>query len=222
MMLNTNFNANNLMLPTYSEEDIKETYAFMKNIFPKEIKEYEESKENYDFIQDDCFEVRNITFNNIFTNIDKDGKIELFVYLDEEKTKKEYLFNFNMNKNMDMTIKYDDKVPIFVEFYNEEKGGKLKCTISWDMYTCLSRNDEKKIKKQIEAVLYDIEDYSKNYYKMLSDYEYNLYSPEFELKKQIQRDIEESKNYDLKLESELMNSEDNSEDDSEDYFEDKF
>lgn len=216
MMLNTNFDASNLNMPKYSKKDIEETYAFMKYIFPEEIKEYEEGKMNYDYVEDDCLETRNITFENIFTNVDEDGKIELFVYLDEEKTKKEYLFNFNMNKNMDITIKYDDKVPIFIDFYNEEKGGNLKCTISWDMYNCLFKKDEKLIKKQIEAILYDIEDYSKNYYKMLSDYEYYTSTPEYEFKKQIQRDIDESKNYDLKLESELMDYENNSEDDSED------
>jgi hypothetical protein len=213
MILNTNFDANNLSLPRYSKKDIKETYAFMKYIFPEEIKEYEEGKMNNDFVEDDCLETRNITFENIFTNVDENGKIQLFVYLDEEKTKKEYLFNFNMNNNMDMTIKYDDKVPIFIDFYNEEKGGNLKCTISWDMYVCIFKKDEKMIKKQIEAILYDIEDYSKNYYKMLSDYEYYTSSPQYEFKKQIQLDIEESKNYDLKLESELMDYEDNSEND---------
>lgn len=182
MMLNTNFDASNLNMPKYSKKDIEETYAFMKYIFPEEIKEYEEGKMNYDYVEDDCLETRNITFENIFTNVDEDGKIELFVYLDEEKTKKEYLFNFNMNKNMDITIKYDDKVPIFIDFYNEEKGGNLKCTISWDMYNCLFKKDEKLIKKQIEAILYDIEDYSKNYYKMLSDYEYYTSTPEYEFK----------------------------------------
>ena len=209
-MLNTNFNVSNLNLPKYSEKDFTETYDFMKYLFPEDIKKYEESKLNKkDFVEDDCLEVRNITFDNIFTNVDEDEKIELFVYLDKERTKKEYLFNFNMNKNMDMTIKYSDKIPIFVEFYNDGEGGNLKCTISWDMYTCLSKNDEYLIKKQIEAVLYDIEDYSKNYYKMLSDYEYNLYSPEFELKKQIQQDMEESKIFDLDQElGDLTESED--------------
>lgn len=212
MMFNTNLNLGNLNIPKYSKEDIEGTYSFMNNIFPEEIKEYEENRKNNDFIEDDCLEIRYIVFENIFTNVDEDGKIELFVYLDEEKTKKEYLFNFNMNKNMDITIKYNDKIPIFVDFYNEQKRGNLKCTISWDMNYCLTKKDEKIIKKQIEAKLYDIEDYSRNYYKMLSDYEYYLYSQEFELKKQIQRDIEESKNYEL----ELMNSEDNSDGEFED------
>ena len=214
MMLNTNFDVSNLNMPKYSKKDIEETYSYMKNMFPEEIKEYEEEKKNNVFIEDDCLEIRNITFESIFTNVDENKKIELFVYLDEEKTKKEYLFNFNMNKNMNITIKYDDKVPIFVDFYNEEKRGNLKCTISWDMDICFSKKDEKMIKKQIEAILYDIEDYSRNYYKMLSDYEYYTYSPEYEFKKQIQRDIEESKNYDLKMESELLDLYENSDDNS--------
>ena len=162
-------NFETLTTPKYSEKDIRDTYNFMKEMFPDEVKKYEEERENREFIEDDCLETRTFTFDYIYTQVN-DDEIDIFVYLDENN--KDFLVHFDMNKNMDITIKYQDKIPIDVSFFNEEAGGNLKCTVEWDTYLYLTKKDEYLIKKQIEAILLDIDDYRRERQRIIDDYDY--------------------------------------------------
>ena len=181
----------NFETQAYSEEDIMDSYNFMKEMFPDEVKKYEEERENREFVEDDCLEIRTFTFDYIYTQMSDDGEIDIFVYLDENN--KEFLVDFDMNKNMDITIKYQDRIPVDVSFFNEESGGNLKCTVEWDTYLYLTKKDEHLIKKQIEAILLNIDDYRRKRQLYLDDYDYYCTDDYLEFLFANRKDIEESK-----------------------------
>ena len=190
-LVHSKINFETLATSKYSEEDIRNSYNFMKEMFPDEVKKYEEERENREFVEDDCLETRTFTFDYIYTQVSDDGEIDIFVYLDENN--KGFLVHFDMNKNMDITIKYQDRIPIDVSFFNEESGGNLKCIVEWDTYLYLSKKDEHLIKKQIEAILLDIDDYRRKRQLYLDDYDYYCTDDYLEFLLETRKDREESK-----------------------------
>ena len=124
--------------PSYSQQDLDEALAFMKFFQEEELLEYEKKKavksETKREYNNDFLEEKNLTFEDIFTELDDKGNISLYVKL--ENNKKEYLFEYDMNRNQDIMISYE-KNEINVSFYNTEKEGNLKCIISYskDLYS---------------------------------------------------------------------------------------
>jgi len=193
-MNNNKINFDNLGLPKYTENDLNNSYEYMKCLFPDEFEEYEKSKLTSTYIYDDCLEFREFVFDNIYVNLN-DDKIELYVYSDIKRTKKIFLKNFDMNKHMDITIKYFDNIYIDVSFYNDEQNGNLKCVAEWNMFYYLKKTDEKMIKKQIEALLYGIDDYVKNYIKNVENIQHNYTLDYYDMKDEIEYDIEQLEKY---------------------------
>ena len=185
-----NFNENR----SYSQQDLNEAFAFMKFFQEKEFLEYEkmkavesETKREYN---NDFLEEKSLTFEDIFTELDDKGNISLYAKLDNNK--KEYLFEYDMNRNQDIMISYE-KNEINVSFYNTEKEGNLKCIISYSKYLYPSKKDIFNIKKIIESMLYDIEEYSSFYFKYLIDKQIN----------EIDRDLAEGLNDDIDMAEEI-------------------
>ena len=204
---------------TYSKKDFDEIYEFMKFINKEEIDKYEEEYGNrkITFVEDDCLEEKEFVFEDIFTKLDDDGKILLYVKLEDGSN--EYLFNYNMNKYEDITIKYEGQ-EIFISFYNSEKEGNLKCIIEYSMYWKPSKKDFFCIKKMIEAMLYDIEEYCEFYINFLIDRDIQEMKRDHELDAKIQNDIKMSEEMDEieieLLEQQIKNEEKEENEDSED------
>ena len=155
---------------SYSQQDLDEAFVFMKFFQEEEFFEYEKKKAiesetkreyNNDFLED-----KSLTFEDIFTELDDKGNISLYVKL--ESNEKEYLFEYDINRNQDVVISYE-KNKVNVSFYNTEKGGNLKCIISYSKDLYPSKKDIFNIKKIIESMLYDIEGYSSFYFNYLID-----------------------------------------------------
>ena len=189
-------------IPKYSRKDFDEIYEFMKFINKEEIEKYEEEYGNrkINFVKDDCLDEEVIVFEDIFTDIDDNGKISLYVFLEDGS--REYLFNYNMNKYEDISIKYE-RQDVDVSFFNSEKGGNLKCLIYYSMYWYPSKGDIFSIKKKIESMLYDIEDYCKFYINFLADRNLAELKRDYELEEKIREDIRMAQETD-EIEIELL------------------
>jgi len=203
---------------TYSKKDFDDIYSLMKFLKEDEVNKYEiecRNKKNKPFY-DDCLEKKTITFEDIFTEKDKNNTISLYVNYDG---KKEYLLNFDINRYQDITIKYD-RIPIFLSFFNDEPNGNLKCLIQYDMMVCLFKNDIFNIKKMIEAMLYDIEDYSKFYFNFLLDEQIKELNRDYDFEYGLMEDKkmeEEFYQKDLEIEEMINNEETSSNSECEDY-----
>lgn len=197
---------------TYSQKDFDDVYALMKFLNEDEVNKYEMERRNSKNkpFYDDCLEEETFTFKDIFTEKDENDVISLYVNYDG---KKEYLLNFDVNRYQDITIKYE-RIPIFVSFFNDEPNGNLKCYIQYDMMVCLSKKDIFNIKKMIEAMLYDIEDYSKFYFNFLLDEQIKELNRDYEFERGLMEDKkieEEFHQKDLEIE-EMRNNEDTTSD----------
>jgi hypothetical protein len=203
---------------TYTQKDIDDIYSLMKFLNEDEINKYEMERRNSKNkpFYDECLEERTITFKDIFTEKDENDIISLYV---NDDGKKEYLLNFDINRYQDITIKYE-RIPVFVSFFNDEPNGNLKCYIQYDMMVCLSRKDIFNIKKMIEAMLYDIEDYSKFYFNFLLDEKIKELNRDYEFEDGLMEDREMEEEFiqkDLEIE-EMRNNEDNLSDSEYNYY----
>jgi len=152
-------------LPKYTEQDYTDIVNLFTIMFPEEYAEYKKShseekiRKPLEAEYDKC----EFVFENIYTQLSDENGLELYVLVNGEK---QYL-HYDMNKNSDTYIMFDDRIPVEVDFFNTESGGNLKCYVYYESYICFSKNDLKIIKKYIEAILYDIEEFSKNYFKAI-------------------------------------------------------
>lgn len=204
---------------TYSQKDFDDVYALMKFLNEDEVNKYEMERRNSRNkpFYDECLEEQTITFKDIFTEKDENDVISLYVNNDG---KKEYLLNFDVNRYQDITIKYE-RIPIFVSFFNDEPNGNLKCYIQYDMMVCLSKKDIFNIKKMIEAMLYDIEDYSKFYFNFLLDEQIKELNRNYDYENGLMEDKEMEAEFhqkDLEIEEMRNNEETTSDSEFDDYY----
>lgn len=152
-------------MPKYTEQDYAEIVNLFTTMFPEEYAEYKKSRSEKKIREplETDYDKREFVFENIYTQMSDENGLELYVLVND---KKQYL-HYDMNKNSDTYIMFDDRIPVEVEFFNTESGGKLKCNVYYESYIGFSKNNLKIIKKSIEAILYDIEEFSKNYFKAM-------------------------------------------------------
>jgi hypothetical protein len=152
-------------MPKYTEQDYIDIVNLFTEMFPEEYTEYKKSSSEKKIREplEAEYDKHEFVFKDIYTQMSEEKGIELYVLV---KGEKQYLY-YDMNKDSDTYVMFDDRIPVEVEFFNTESGGNLKCNVYYDSYISFSNNDLKIIKKSIEAILYDIEEFSKNYFKAI-------------------------------------------------------
>ena len=180
-------------MPKYIEQDYVDIVNLLTDMFPEEYAEYKKSRSEEKIREplEAEYEQREFVFDNIYTQLTDENGLELYVLVNGEK---QYL-QYDMNKNSDMCVMFDDRFPVEVEFFNTESGGKLKCYVYYDTYVGFSKNNLKILKKTIEAILFDIEEFSKNYFKAL-DYMKIKYYDEDDNLPDDEDDFDEQDDYD--------------------------